>query len=30
LIAHAQAGGHDALQVYEYLKSLSVQKEARI
>jgi hypothetical protein len=26
LIAHAQAGGTEALQVYEYLKSLSVQK----
>ena len=25
LIAHAQAGGHEALQVYEYLKSLSSQ-----
>ena len=23
LIAHAQAGGHEAIQVYEYLKSLS-------
>ena len=30
LIAHAQAGGNDAVQVYEYLKSLSSQKtEAR-
>lgn len=30
LIAHAQAGGHEALQVYEYLKSLASQKtEAR-
>ena len=30
LIAHAQAGGHEAVQVYEYLKSLSSQKtEAR-
>ncbi len=30
LIAHAQAGGIDALQVYEYLQSLSSQKtEAR-
>ena len=30
LIAHAQAGGNEALQVYEYLKSLSSQKsEAR-
>jgi hypothetical protein len=30
LIAHAQAGGNDALQVYEYLKSRSNQKtEAR-
>jgi hypothetical protein len=30
LIAHAQAGGKEALQVYEYLKSLSVQRtEAR-
>lgn len=26
LIAHAQAGGNEALQVYEYLKSLSSQK----
>jgi hypothetical protein len=26
LIAHAQAGGHEAKQVYEYLKSLSSQK----
>jgi len=26
LIAHAQAGGNDAIQVYEYLKSLSSQK----
>jgi hypothetical protein len=26
LIAHAQAGGHEAIQVYEYLKSLSRQK----
>jgi hypothetical protein len=26
LIAHAQAGGHEALQVYEYLKSLASQK----
>ena len=25
LIAHAQAGGNEALQVYEYLKSLSAQ-----
>jgi hypothetical protein len=23
LVAHAQAGGHEAIQVYEYLKSLS-------
>ena len=31
LIAHAQAGGNEALQVYEYLKSLSSQNtEARI
>lgn len=31
LIAHAQAGGKEALQVYEYLKALSSQKtEARI
>jgi hypothetical protein len=30
LIAHAQAGGSEALQVYEYLKSLAGQKEARI
>ncbi|RPI94615.1 MAG: ankyrin repeat domain-containing protein [Chloroflexi bacterium] len=31
LIAHAQAGGNAALQVYEYLKSLSSQNtEARI
>jgi len=31
LIAHSQAGGKEALQVYEYLKSLSSQKtEARI
>ena len=30
LMAHAQAGGHEALQVYEYLKSLASQKtEAR-
>ena len=30
LIAHAQAGGNQAVQVYEYLKSLSSQKtEAR-
>jgi hypothetical protein len=30
LIAHAQAGGNEALPVYEYLKSLSSQKtEAR-
>lgn len=30
LLAHAQAGGTDALQVYEYLKSLSSQQtEAR-
>lgn len=30
LIAHAQAGGNEALQVYEYLKSLSGQEtEAR-
>jgi hypothetical protein len=30
LIAHAQAGGNEAVQVYEYLKSLSSQKtEAR-
>jgi hypothetical protein len=30
LIAHAQAGGNDAVQVYEYLKSLSSQTtEAR-
>ena len=30
LIAHALAGGNDAVQVYEYLKSLSSQKtEAR-
>ena len=30
LLAHAQAGGNDAVQVYEYLKSLSSQKtEAR-
>lgn len=30
LIAHAQAGGNEALQVYEYLKSLASQKtEAR-
>ena len=30
LIAHAQAGGNEAIQVYEYLKSLSSQKtEAR-
>jgi len=30
LIAHAQAGGNEALQVYEYLRSLSSQKtEAR-
>lgn len=30
LIAHAQAGGNEALQVFEYLKSLSSQKtEAR-
>lgn len=30
LIAHAQAGGNDALQVYEYLKSLASQEtEAR-
>jgi len=30
LIAHAQAGGNEAMQVYEYLKSLSSQKtEAR-
>ena len=30
LIAHAQAGGHEALPVYEYLKSLASQKtEAR-
>ena len=30
LIAHAQAGGNEALQVFEYLKSLSGQKaEAR-
>ena len=27
LIAHAQAGGHAALQVYEYLQSLTSQKE---
>jgi hypothetical protein len=27
LIAHAQAGGHAALQVYEYLKSRTSQKE---
>jgi hypothetical protein len=26
LIAHAQAGGHEAKEVYEYLKSLSSQK----
>jgi hypothetical protein len=26
LIAHAQAGGHEAKQVYEYLRSLSSQK----
>jgi hypothetical protein len=26
LIAHAQAGGHEAKQVYEYLKSLASQK----
>jgi hypothetical protein len=26
LIAHAQAGGREAIQVYEYLKSLSSQK----
>ena len=26
LIAHAQAGGHEAKQTYEYLKSLSSQK----
>ena len=26
LIAHAQAGGQEAIQVYEYLKSLSSQK----
>jgi hypothetical protein len=26
LIAHAQAGGNEALQVYEYLKSLSSQR----
>ena len=26
LIAHAQAGGNEAIQVYEYLKSLSSQK----
>lgn len=30
LIAHAQAGGNESLQVYEYLKSMSSQKtEAR-
>ena len=30
LIAHAQAGGNEAIQVYEYLKALSSQKaEAR-
>jgi hypothetical protein len=30
LIAHAQVGGHEAIQVYEYLKSRSSQKtEAR-
>ncbi len=28
LIAHAQAGGHEALLVYEYLKSLSTQDAA--
>jgi hypothetical protein len=27
LIAHAQAGGNEAVQVYEYLKSRSGQKE---
>jgi hypothetical protein len=26
LLAHAQAGGHQALQVYEYLKAFSSQK----
>ncbi len=31
LIAHAQAGGNEALQVYEYLKSLASQStEARV
>lgn len=29
LIAHAQAGGNDAREVYEYLKSLTMEKEAR-
>jgi len=28
LIAHAQAGGNDAIQVYDYLKSLSNQRTA--
>ncbi|HSL43298.1 MAG TPA: hypothetical protein VK897_07695 [Anaerolineales bacterium] len=28
LIAHAQAGGHEALQVYDYLQSITGQKEA--
>ena len=31
LFAHAQAGGNEALQVYQYLRSLSAQStEARI